>query len=323
MLEINLEVHLIRRRDVGTPGAGFRAFIVGVNDPVSSGGRYITVGYSEGIDGTLASLNLSNYYITALTWKSDGVLEAETYETSQESQNEAFETIQSVIDAEDCSELSSEEDEGMAGPKRMEVTLKRISGIGGGEKSIVAVRCRPPNDAFPSYTVQGREWYPSKNLAREATTFHSSEWRITKLEEHFGTNCASVMHYTLLDDDKPWERLAAFHRGLSASERQVIANWEPDPTQSCGRSGAYSYEDEDWHGNHWSGIPSAYKPAIATLRRAGDEIGAKIHMEQVERMKEIQSPAAEEILAEAEKKSRGQSGQEIKDALDDTLCQTC
>jgi hypothetical protein len=242
-------------------------------------------------------------------------MQGDSYDTSQKAQDEAFETIQAVLETEGYNVIRKEEvRETMTGPKRMEITLVR-AGVGSGKEEIdvVPLSCVPPNGAFNCYTIRGREWLSDGRLSPGTIAFQSNTWCIKKIETMFGNGRSNWIGYSSSSDKEPWKRVEEFYKKLSIPESNLLANWTPEPRDSDsdwdsyqqgyafgggGRSGAHYYNQS----------PSIYKPAVAFLRKAGDEIGAKLHLEQLERVQKMGVPSREELLAKIEKKQEAGEG---------------
>ena len=315
MLESNLEIKLISRREVDERDAEFRTFILGVPDPTTTPGRYITTGFSERIGDARCDLNLENYYVTNLIWTLDGteqVIQSEDFDRSPESQNNAFEMIQEVVRVEGDNLTREEKDVGMPGPKRIEIEIQRngilchsgtVSRGVSEKKKIVVTGYLPPLNQF-NHTVRGRVFYQvSKSLGQTVEAFHSDQWWITKLETYNGNNTSSLQSIGRGEQDKAWEKVGKFLKeDMNESERTVLKNWVP-PLADL---------DDDYDlypnagGDYWGRGASAYQPPVAEFRVSGDEIGAKIHLEQMERLVQKGNFTAKEMLAEAEKKKKAE-----------------
>lgn len=315
MLESNLEVRLVRRRENGDgvgDGPSFNAFVLGCRDADPARGiayRYLSVGFSDRLGSTMSDLNLENYYIVWLEWTLDNtsqVIEKETFDVEPESQNHAVEMIQQILKADGVTVDSQEKDKGM-GPKRMEVVVRRF---GGGlahneqEKKIVVTSILPPSGTF-MYTLRGRSWWPTtKALGKEAEPFHSNMWWIKTIETHHSSSASSYITYSTSDRDTPWKKVEEFYENLTSSEIQVIKNWVPEPSKIISPydndfSDDYGY---GYGGNYYSKGPSYYQPVAAAYRVSGDEIGAKIYLEQMERLVKHKAAPAKEAEPVPEKK---------------------
>ncbi len=307
MLESNLEIQLVARNAVDELDADFRAFVLGVRD--SPSGRYIVTGFSEKFGDAMCDLDLENYYVLRLVWTLDetqSTLEDEVFDKSPESQNHAFQMIQEVIEAEGDTLTREQKDIGMAGPKRLEVEI-----LHGGiifpsaaaargvveKKKIVVTNYLPPSGAF-SHTLQGRVYSPvAKLLGNVTESFHSSEWVIATIERHLGNNTSSYSHIHRDQQEEAWKRIREFLAvTMTATEVEDLHKWDPPVVE-------VDYWDYSGSvGNYYSRTPSVYTPIVAEFRVSGDEIGAKIHLEQMECLVQSDSRTIEEVLAEVSHK---------------------
>lgn len=309
MLESNLEVRLLPRWDATVrdePEPSFRAFVLGCKDADLARGvtcRYITIGYSDKVGTTTSDLNLANYYIVSLEWSrnlAERLLDKESFGFDQESQNHAFETIETFFEEEGSTLKSQEKDEGM-GPKRIEVSLCRFGNCLARDenKRIVVTSILPPSGTF-TYTIRGREWWPAtKVLCKEVESFHSSMWWIKSVEIHYGSTSSSYMTYGLHEKDLPWGRVEEFYTKLTDSEAMVLKKWEPPANKT------FYTELDDYGYGYYNYGPTHYLPEVADYRVSGDEIGAKIYLEQMERVAKSQVAPAEEAELLFEKKREG------------------
>lgn len=318
MLKSNLEIQLLSRRDVDARGAEFRAFVLGLRDRDAGAGRYIVTGCSERFGSSLCDLNLENYYVLNLRWTLDGAdnaIEEEDFDRSLESQNHAFETIQQIVEDEGGNLSPKEEDDKrMQSPKRMEVELERHEVLSQGgsiargateKKRIVAMTYVPPNDKF-GHTISGRPWYEStKVLGVTIDSFHSGQWRVRKIEIFTGAGRGSTTHhYGTANDMESWKRISEYLSRMTELDKRDLRTWRPaeldydDEFGGVGGYGGYPH----FHGRGSSVY--SYTPPVAEYRVAGDEVGAKIHLEQMERVVK-EDPTLKEVLAEADQKKGG------------------
>ncbi len=307
MLESNLEVQLVSRSAVDEPEADFRTFVLGVRD--SPSGRYIVTGFSEKFGDAMCDLNLENYYVIELVWtldESENVIEDEAFDRSPESQNNAFQMIQEIIRAESGNLVSQQKDTGMVGPKRIEVEFQRggiifqsvASARGAVEKrKVVVTSYLPPSGTF-GHTLQGRVYSSvDKTLNKGAEAFHSNQWEIVAIERHLGNNTCSYFHIRKDQQEDAWKKIQEFlATTITSAEVERLHKWEP-----------LKVEPDAWDcyggaGSYYNRIPSTYKPAVAEFRVSGDEIGAKIHLEQMERLVQADDRSIEEVLADVSPK---------------------
>lgn len=317
MLKSNLEIQIVARDAVDERGAAFRAFVLGVRDSSTSSGRYVSTGFSERLGDATCDLALDNYYIIGLVWTLDNtkqVIEEELFDRSPESQNHAFQMIQEVIKCEGDTLACEKEDVGMAGPKRIEIELQRGGVIYQGrctsrgvseKKKIVVTGYYAPAGEF-NHTVNGRVFYPlSKTLGQSVETFHSDLWLICSIEMYYGGISSSFQRVDRIQQDKAWERVRGFVKDqMTDSEKTVIRKWDPPVSDFLG---GWATE-----GNYYDRLPSVYKAPVAEFRVSGDEIGAKIHLEQMERFVKDEPLTAKEVLAEADKKSEAEKSMGTK-----------
>ncbi len=255
----------------------------------------------------MSDLNLDSYYIVWLEWILDGtakVIEKETFEMEPESQNHAVEMIQQILEADGVIVDSQEKDKGM-GPKRMEVVIRRFSdglAYNEQEKKVVVTSILPPSETF-KYTLRGRGWWPiTKALSKEVESFHSTTWWIKSIEIHHSSTASSYVTYGIGERDGPWKRIEEFCENLTLSETQVIKNWVPEPSKITSPYDNEFSDDYGYGGDYFAKGPSYYQPAVAAYRVSGDEIGAKIYLEQMERLVKCKAAPAKEAEPTPEKK---------------------
>lgn len=310
----NLEVELVARDELDKPGAEFTGYVFGV-DPDR---RIIRLGYSGRFGDGLADIIIDNYYIVGLWWQPHPMapLDDAKFSTDKEEQNEAFELIGELLGYDqDLSEDDSEEDHPpaerretemsmIAGPKRLEVELaqKKSPQI---KRDVVVTSCFPPSGTFKTFTLSGRTKISySTRIDDVITTFDNTLWEITAIRTYMGGCAVISTSYPHRDSQAQigaWEKVTAFYEKLHDSEKTVIRNW-----RKVGGTTLYPDDDDIYNYGeygHWTNrTPSAYKPPVGVYRVAGDEVGAKIFLEQAQR--DVQRPEAErekslkELLAE-------------------------
>jgi len=200
----------------------------------------------------------------------------------------------------------------MPGPKRIEIEIQQ-NGIlyrGGAtsrgaseKKKIVVTGYLPPLGRF-EHTVRGRVFYPvSKSLGQVVEAFHSNQWWINSLETYNGNNTSSFQSVGRGEQDRAWEKIGKFLKeDMTEPERIVLQEWNPPLADLDDDGDLYPNAG----GDYWSRGASTYKPPVAEFRVSGDEIGAKIHLEQMERLVQKGNFTAKEMLAEAEKKKKAE-----------------
>ena len=322
MFKSNLEIHLIDRWLPTGQGSERRVFVLGVRDSTDSSGRcVITTG--EDLGDTIFHRHVENYYITSLIWTLEDtqeIIESENFDTSPESQNHAFEMIREVAKCEGSSLTYGKEDSRMSGPKRIEIEFQQVGTLHKGigfthrakeKKRVVAVTYLRPSGVW-SHTIRGRVWdpsHPSETLGRTQESFHSDKWSIARVEIYTGGNTSSMSSFGDRAQEKAWSRVQNFFdRGFTDAEKLVLERWEPalssdDEMDYCGYLGS----------NYYGYAPSVYEPPVADYRVSGDEIGAQIHLEQMERAVKNGDFTAKGVLAFAAKKKDVESpGEENK-----------
>ncbi len=284
-------------------------------DAVVTRGRYLTVLYAERLGDHMMDLNLDNYYVLSLIWyasNTDHILDTAKFGINQESQNEAFEAIEIILEQEGCNVIRKpKEPQKLVSPKRMEIVVEEYGGSHD-KKRLVVTKAMLPDGHFSTYTVQGREWTADPNgLSDKIITVHSYLHRVKKIETFDGNGKCKSKYYTVTVSTQGWHQVGSFYKSLTDVERKVLEKWKPGPAS------AYSDLDDDNDFDSWpystdyNVCPSIYKPPVASFRVSGDEIGAKLYLEQAERLVdsgETLVSAAERILVKAEKKDEAEEG---------------
>jgi hypothetical protein len=237
----------------------------------------------------------------------------------QEEQNEAFETLEELLGMEERSENHEEEDMTTnAGPKRIEVELKQINSpqvI----RNVVVTTILPPKEHFKNYTLGGRIYKTCGTLENfKSTSMSSDMWKITQIKQYAGGFCSPATTYygthSIERVDAAWEKLVAFLEGLQPAELRVITKWEckvnpldddEDDLYGYGGIGGSHYTQRV--PNHYQNNYAPYKPPVAMLRTAGDEVGELLHHDTCEL--EVSRPDAEremDILEYLEKKDEAE-----------------
>lgn len=265
----------------------------------------------------MADLNMDNYFITAIIWQPcEGVPpDRVIFKHNQEEQNEAYETVEGLLEMEERTEDHEEKTmTTMAGPKRMEVDLKQINSpiI---VRSVVVTTIMRPKEHFKSYMLGGRLYKECGTLENfKSTAMCSDMWMIAQIREYpGGFSSPSRSYYTNLNVEArefTWNKVANFIEGLKPVELGVINNWH------C--KGNLVVDDEEdmygyAHAHYTQRVPYAYrnqavyKPPVAMFRVAGDEIGELLHLDTSEL--EVARPDEEremDILEYLEKKDEAE-----------------
>lgn len=297
------------------PGASFTGFVY--RTQLINDSKYITLTYCLALSTCMADLNMDNYFITAIIWqpREGAPPDRVVFKHNQEEQNEAYETLEGLLEMEERTEDHEEETMTiMAGPKRMEVELKQIN-LPTMVRSLVVTTIMRPKEYFKSYMLGGRIYKKCGTLDNFKSTAMSSDmWMITEIREYpGGFSSPSVSYYVdsnVETREFAWNKVANFLEDLKPVELGVINNWR------C--KGNLVVDDElDMYGyadSHYTQrVPYAYrdhtsyKPPVALFRVAGDEIGELLHHDTSEL--EVARPDEEremDILEYLEKKDEAE-----------------
>lgn len=246
----------------------------------------------------MVDLCLEHYYITSIFWRSQpgAPVDDVGFGTSDEEQNEAFETIQELLtyeeDEEETEDNGSEEMRAkVPGPKRMEVELEQ-KGSPTVKRHVVVTEIFPPTGQFKYWSMSGRLKVSTTGKFESFMTrgMNSHEWKIAKVDTYAGgySHLKTVFYSSDLRQDEAWRDIEKFYKPMHMAEKKVIENWtstalnvlddDEDEAYLYGGYGGGGY-----HGTHYyNRTPSAYQPVVGFARVAGDEIGAKIYLEQME-----------------------------------------
>lgn len=294
--ENEVGIEIVARNELEKVDAKFTGFVTRawyLEDRV----KYITLNST----GFMADLNLSNYVITCIWWQSGtGVtLDQLSFSHGAEDQNEAFETLQGLLEEPGDEEF---EDKGSAakmvtakgGPRRIEMTLKMRDSCMV-IRDLVLTEFLPPKGQFVCSTVKGRI-YKSKNgpLEKEiCSAMNSDTWIVTESRQYPGGFSPPVTAYygsvsSKECQNRAWERAKVFLNGLKDPEIKVLKSWEP--------VSEYEVDDEDdLYGydlgvhytqkvpQHYAG--NTYKvepPEPAMFRVRGDKLGELLYLETSE-----------------------------------------
>ena len=267
----------------------------------------------------MQTVRLNDYVVQSITLY-DGTYKdgyKEQYSTNEHEQTQAFESLMSICKEEkvvssiwDSEEMEDDKLSGLAGPKRIEVTLRyHQSKV---EKRLVVLDVVPPKGHFNSYSISGRTWDIYKKLERLTTTQWAGAVWLTRIDVYLGGEEGSATdHFTPQTQARAWAVLEKMFLKFQRSELTVLKNWEADGEgdliAQCGYAGRFYGPNE--HSQHWTNkTPAAYEPKKAYYRVSGDEVGAMIHREQQKNWEEEGKPDPEASLkkmleAKTEKKS--------------------
>lgn len=263
--------------------------------------------YSE-LGDSRALLALENYYILSISMMSSA--DQAEYSTDEEEQNEAFETIRELLyDLDEPPEEEAEEDTMSAytpGPRRLELTLERAGS--NHRRQFVVVKAFPPSNTIKDYGLVGRYRGVDGNLEYACTGgISSAVWNIVKIQEFRSNTSSSVITHHGTDkhrQSKAWRKVVEFYDKMSSGESKVIEKWDEDEPDTHYVYGNYN----PYQGSYYSRTPEAYKPLIGEVRVAGDEIGAKIYLEQAEAAvkldQELQGRTIQEYLEEVDSRQK-------------------
>lgn len=220
----------------------------------------------------------------------------EAYGTSEEGQKSAWEVLEQICAEENvtaslCNTKPRENTvSSLIGPKRLEITLRTIGGVGP-EKKLVVTDLMPPAGHYKYYSVAGRLWEDyHKKLKGTTETFWGSTYWLARIDAFLGGSAGSATdHFTPQNEEQAWASLEKMWYKFQPAEITVIKNW------TVAETGTTAAVDDDIYGEAWYGparnsqhwtqrTPSAYdtKPIVAHFRVAGDEVGAVIYREQQE-----------------------------------------
>jgi hypothetical protein len=267
----------------------------------------------------MADLNMENYFITAIKWQphEGAPLDRVGFGHDQEEQNEAIETLIDLLGMEERAEDHEEEAmTTMSGPKRMEVELKQIN-TPSVVRNVVVTTIMPPKEHFKNYMIGGRIYKACGTLEKFKSTGMSSDmWKITEIKQYPGGFSSPATTYygthSIERIDAAWEKIVTFIEGLQPSEINVIQGWErkvnpldddEDDLYGYGGMGGSHYTQRV--PNHYQ---NTYKPPVAMLRTAGDEVGELLHLDTCEQ--EVSRPDDEremDILEYLEKKGEAET----------------
>lgn len=291
----------------------------------------------------MMTISLDDYIIQSITMYDNQYTGGytELYSPNEYDQTQAFECLEGICEEEDVvssigqiKEVEDEKLSGLAGPKRIEITLKSHNGILP-EKKLVVTDVMPPSGHYKEYSVRGRQWQGKKLEKAENTLWGSSNW-LARIDAYLpGGQGSATDHFSPQNQDQAWSTLERMFYKFKPAELTVIRNWtlgdDDDPIMDI-------YGGE-WYGptqrsQHWTNrVPAAYAPKEAYYRVAGDEVGAVIHREQQKIWEKEGSPDPEESLKEmletkAEKKAETEangdpdgSGKDSKTS--DDRCNEC
>ncbi len=292
-------------------------------------GRFISIGPSEKWGPSLlVDLRLDSCYIFEITQTfTNGTTDSEDFNISPEEQNEAIELLHEFFEMYDFnpSETTPAQESNRLTnygvPRRIEAVIRqKESGVcalphssTSGEKRIVILSVMEATDIIDYTTLRGRERYTNSGYIQRSSTgsaFDSDKWWIAKLEEFSGSHKSSARHYSVARQADALNQIHAFLKKLSIEEIGALRKWDPKPEKAYpgGYSGDYSSGYST--GFHGGGAYSyEYKPAIGSLRKSGDDVGAKLCLEQAENLIKAEMytiPTMEEFLEEAEKKAKAE-----------------
>lgn len=263
-----------------------------------NGLRYITIYEEESPTGGLTSqLLLDNYFILKLTWSpaADMSVVDSDYTIAPEDQNDAFETMQQVLNDEQGFQLLESAPQASAetapmslaashpfGPKRVEVILSPI-GMPKEERRVVVHNALPPAVRFMNSSVQGRVWQgQSGRLSATVEFFNSYSHNIKGITVFGGGASSSVTTFYSLsnkEQEAGWKRLDTEFKKLKPSELVVVKNWRP-----LGTSATVGDDVDDYETTHYyHRTPHRYLPPVkqtAFYRVSGDELGVSICQER-------------------------------------------
>lgn len=261
---------------------------------------------------------MENYFVLGIRWSPgpEQPLDDVGFAHDEEEQNEAFETLQQLLDMEEREPEENEEDPmtSVAGPKRMELEMRQTHSPSVTRKMVVT-SVVGPRGSFKSYISHGRLYKDNGELDKFITTAMNSDlWRITAIKVYPGGISSPVTshygQYSLSAINDPWEKASTYLEGLQPSELAVIKNWHPplieDDEDDIYGYGAHYTNRVPGHYQHqgaYSHITHTYKPPVGMLRTSGDDIGALIHKETCELISELPDDDREmSILEYLEKK---------------------
>jgi hypothetical protein len=252
-------------------------------------------------------VSLEEYYIVEIVYTSDEFPEVmeETYLTTDDDQESAFHVLLDIFEEEaeggpleGCFRRRSKEENLSAnpqGPKRIEVTLQEIGRLNV-MKRLVVTDVLPPGGHWADYSMSGRSWEVHNKKLRKATeTYWSSCFYLTRIDAYLGGGSGScTSHFSASKATLAWKELGRMFSKFQPAEVKVVKEWavEGKSSDTGGEIdddiGAYSFGYNEWQGHqnrHWTNkSPSAYGtnygPMKAYYRVAGDEVGAKLLLEQ-------------------------------------------
>lgn len=311
--ETGLEVRLVNRADHGKPGTDKSFYANVVKTEVIDGKRYLRVFEDShfGAYPALCDLLMKNYYILEISWEpGDGVGKVEElYKIEEEDQNDAFETIDQILsDEAELSEAAKEEEKAtVVGPKRIEVTLRRI-GEPLDEKDVVITSLTPASGTFTYISVGGRNW-KKEALSRSIQFYNSTCYWLVKIACYsggLGGSLTETFIATPADQKRAWETLEKNYSHFKQPELNVVREWTP-------KGSAVAANPLDDNNNlygevhYYNRVPAAYQPKpkpVATLRISRDEIGVTLYREQTERQKVEPRTLAELVALEKQLASK-------------------
>lgn len=239
----------------------------------------------------MQDLNLEDFYVTKLSWSlgtPTQVLDVTSFDKSLESQNDAFQTIKEMMACESTNLKDMEKDKGMIiDPKRIEVGLRRIetTPISVYGKSAIA---DAKNVVVVGYFISTKDKKPviecrtlfniSKIISKNSQIFESKDWWICKIETHFSSNTSCIRHFNKCTQSEAWRKVEKFIKDMTKEEIEALHSWAPF---------SKDYYDKDWdtgyeNSTYYQNLPSTYNPPVAEYRVWGDDVGVKIHLEQIE-----------------------------------------
>lgn len=299
--DTNPEVALVPRDKSGNSDCVFWGVVRNASRDGYTGVRYLTITDCDYLSiDSLVDICLESYYILEIRWRTipKAAQDVVRFGTTREQQNEAFETLEEIVQHEASRSPAPrrQEPEKMSskvkGPKRIEIEL--TNKVRPHEKKrVVVTHCMAPGKNFSYYTACGRpRGYQDTVCAHIEKGYNSEDWDITKIQ-NYKTN-GKTYHLRMFggaNQKEAWEKVYEFYKGLSYEEKKAIRDWEN------------SEEDDydNWYDYAWGGgaaggyppysTPYYYQPARAVVRVAGDEVGAQIYLKQQE--KEVQRPEDE------------------------------
>lgn len=263
--------------------------------------------YTGGI--AMITVSLTDYIIQDITLYDDQYTSGytEPYGPNEHDQIQAFEALECICEEEEVvssigqvkEKVEDEKLSGLAGPKRIEITLRQLGRAV--EKKLVVTDVMPPSGHYSSYSVAGREW-KGKTLENTISTLWSSSNWLARIDAYLpGGQGSASDHFTPQNQEQAWASLEKMFYKFKPAELTVLKNWtlddDDDPIMDI-------YGGE-WYGpthrsQHWTNkSPSHYAPPqSAHFRVAGDEVGAVIHIEQQKTWEEEGSPDPEQSLKE-------------------------